>query len=1231
MKRALLLIIVAFCASCGGTTLPGATPEIQSYRDRAADNPTDPEAQMQALAAELFVGGGEPARVAPAQQRAMQLASANPSVHLLTAIDHDIHGRIDAAYSEYLRTIVLAISSGTDDHQGVAAAALGSVEDLIDVVPNGPARAQTALAPLLNQTAHMSPSVRFEIANVLMDVAFRRGQLEEARRLASGAGCMTEWRVAGPFGPRELLGFDQTFPAEARGALAAEYDLGPARGRRATRDVQARGCVVNMGAGPIAAGGTTIAEGHLRVDAARKYTFRLETPNAVQLFIDGERVASLDSRTSPLARTTHHSFDLGAGDHEIKVKLVSRHPNPVMVLSATPATTTDVDVETMRSGVPEFDAYGQAIIALARGNAVAAREAMRIQADRANATGASLLLRASIALGDPLIPADVRRDDARRFYRAAAQRDPEMWQPVLQLARLQAADGQVTEAIADMRTAQTRWPTNIAIAMSLAEMLLDKDWEAEADRTVVHAHEVVPGSCIPLRSMFDAARRRGRFTEARALADQIVACDSRSYVKLSALTDAREWDAARVELERLSAYEPSHTHTAMLASTIEMARGRGDAALLLQSLRALAVERPLAIELPLAMADLALAQNQNDEAIRILDEAISREPSAMGDLRWIRRAIGGIDDIAPFRKNGTQILADFIAANRTYREPQVLVFDYAATRVFEDGSTIELVHQIYKAQSEEAVDELGDFTPPEGAQILTLRTIKADGRRMEPDQIAGKDSISLPSVGVGDYVEHEYMVSSGPSSGFPGGFIGNRFFFRSFEEPFDLSQQVVALPRSMTPVIDSRGPAPRAEERIEGDLRILTFTVHESRPLQPEPNTISAREFLPSVNVGVGATWDLFIAGMRDELCDKSVRDPAAMRIVEQIVGNDELSAAERARRIYAWVLTNIEASDDFFGSAPIMLAAHTGHRARVMQYLLVLAGLDADLVATRNAGGDTTRSEMADPETYSTALVRVRVDSGWVWLSPADRGAPFGYVPRLLRDQDGIVLNASGDHVRVRGNIANEDLLSVEVDVRLGDDSTARIDVVETLHGAGAIAWRNQLENIPAAELERRFEEGYVARLVPGAVLAALEIQGRDENEAPLVMRYSFDVRGYGRHVGGRWVLSSLFPTQLQAAYAQRAARTLPELIATPLDRRLVVRFHASSDALPAALPEVRIAGPQGASVHIVSAVDGDKLTITRDLSLPLMRIEPADYPAFAVFCRQADEAESRELTFRM
>lgn len=1231
MKRAWWILCLVAVAGCGGAQHGRSTPEIDSYREAAHDDPNDAEAWTRLYAAELFVGGGRAENIPEVAARAQHLAPNSSRVLLLTAIDHDVHGRLNDAFAAYLHAVAVAAPSNAEGDQAIAAMALGSAEDLVDYVPRGPARAVEVLTPLLSHSGTMSASVSFEIANMLMDAAYRRGQIDEARRLATGAGCVTSWRVAGPFGPRDLLGFDQTLPAEARGALAESYDLGASRGVRPTRSIESRGCITNLGGGPVAAGGATIAEGHFHADRDGRYTLRLETPNAVQLFVDGQRVASLDARTTPTARTTHHSVTLSAGDHEFKVKIVSRHPNPVMVLSVA-STTYDEDTETMHSGVPEFDAYGESVVALARGNTVAARELMRLLADNADATGAVLVVRAAIALGDPLVPADVRRDDARRFARAALQRDPGMWQPALQLARLLAADGQVTEAIAQMRTIHDRWPENIAISMSLSEMLLDKDWDAEADQVVEDAHRRVPDSCMPLRGLYDAAHRRNRFSVARTLADQIVACDARSYTKLGVLLDAREWDAARAELDRVSAFEPRHSHATALASRVDLARGRNDEALLRESLQALLLERPLAGDIPVQLADIALAQGRTEEALQILNDAIAREPSAMVDLRDLRHTLGGIDDITPLRRNGTQILADFIASGRTYREPQVLVFDYAATRVFEDGSTIELVHQIYKVQSEESVDDLGEFSLPEGARILTLRTIKADGRRMEPDQIAGKDTISLPSVAIGDFVEHEYIVLSGPSAGFPGGFLGNRFFFRNFEEPFDFSQQVVVLPRNMIPVIDPRGPAPAVEERVDGDVRILTFTVHESRPLQPEPSTIAPREFLPSVNVGVNATWNSFQEGMRDQLADRAVVDPAAQRQLQVILGGedaDDLEPIQKAQRIYAWVLENIEASEDFFGSAPIMLAARTGHRARVLHYLLKLAGVPAELVAVRSAGGDTTRSELADGETYGTALVRLALPEGVVWLSPADRGAPFGFVPRLLRGQEGMVLDPGGDRVTVRDSIAGEDTLRVDVDVRLGNESTARIDVVETLRGAGAIAWRGQLENIPAAELERRFEEGYVARLVPGAVLAALEIRGRENAEEPLELRYSFDVRGFGRHVGGRWILAPLFPTQLQAAFASRAARTLPELVGTPIERVLTIRYHADNQALPTALPDVNLQGPNGASVRVTSEIAGNTYTLTRAVTLPLMRIQPAAYAAFATFCRAADEAETRELAF--
>ena len=71
------------------------------------------------------------------------------------------------------------------------------------------------------------------------------------RELATTAGCAFEWRVVGPFGPRDLLGFDTAFPPEAAGPLAETYDLGPGRGTQPTRAHEARGCAVHLGGGAV--------------------------------------------------------------------------------------------------------------------------------------------------------------------------------------------------------------------------------------------------------------------------------------------------------------------------------------------------------------------------------------------------------------------------------------------------------------------------------------------------------------------------------------------------------------------------------------------------------------------------------------------------------------------------------------------------------------------------------------------------------------------------------------------------------------------------------------------------------------------------------------------------------------------------------------------------------------------------------------------------------------------
>jgi hypothetical protein len=51
-----------------------------------------------------------------------------------------------------------------------------------------------------------------------------------------------------------------------------------------------------------------------------------------------------------------------------------------------------------------------------------------------------------------------------------------------------------------------------------------------------------------------------------------------------------------------------------------------------------------------------------------------------------------------------------------------------------------------------AAARVAEVQVPQGAQVLALRTLKADGTVLEPESL-DKDTVSLPGVGVGDAAE----------------------------------------------------------------------------------------------------------------------------------------------------------------------------------------------------------------------------------------------------------------------------------------------------------------------------------------------------------------------------------------------------------------------------------------------------------------------------------------------
>ncbi|MEY4582816.1 MAG: hypothetical protein RL701_7519, partial [Pseudomonadota bacterium] len=1071
-------------------------------------------------------------------------------------------------------------------------------------------------------------------------LAYRRADLAEVTRLSQAIGCVENVRVAGPFGPRELLGFDAPLPLPADGSLPDTNDLGPGRGVRVTRNVRAQGCRLNLGGGEVADGGMSLAQTDLEIPKAGDYTLRIDTPNSVEVFIDGKSVARIDRRKVLGGRVVLAKVSLSHGRHRVLLRMTSRHPNPVVELAIAPYRDSDArDVpEVLALPVVQpptpFESYLHEALALARGDVLLARQALATATQANDASALLLLQRAGVALADPLLPEGVRADEARRYLTRAAVRDTSAWAPVVQLASLAAKAGQVKESIAVLRKAEERWPEVPAIGLALADLLRSKNFHAAADRVLARVREHVPDACGPIVAELEALRARQRYHEIVPLTEALLACDAQSNARYNLFLEQRDFAAAARELDRLDALSPETGRYASLMAKLSLAKNQNDTGAATALVKELRERYPRSYAGAIEQVDALVASGHRDSALAEIDRAVKAEPAAMSGLHRVGKALGQPHVLDAYRKDGLAAIRALEASGKKYDGPQVLVLDYMAMRLFEDGSSLELIHTVQKAQSDEAVDRLGEVEIPEGAQVLSLRSIKPDGRILEADNIAGKNTVSLPNMAPGDYVELEYVQTKTPAEGFPAGYLGERFYFKSFEIPFHHSQMVLLLPADMPYELDPRGDAPQPHAEVRDGVRILDFSVDESVPLIEEPNSVTAREFIPSTRLGVRASFESLIDSLRDVLADRNLYDPYYKGLATQVVGNAAPTDYRlRAERLYAWVSENIENSNEVFSQAALMLRAKSGNRARVLHYLLGLAGVPAQLGLARSFGSDSHESSMADAETYDHLLVRVGgIDSEPIWLFTNERWAPFGFLPSVLRGQPALLLEPSAPRVKVSDGLLGPDSRRFTVDAQLRADGAARLDVTETLHGGEAVAWRGQLEQIPKAELSKRMEQDYVARLFPGAALASLDIKGRDQAGPDLVLHYVVDVRNYARPVANGLALPDVLPSEVSANLARTATRKTTELLANPMQTEIDMVLHFPDGFVLAKPPAPQtlvgsFVGRPRFTDSVTAADKGKGLRLQRSLQLPALRVEPAVYPAFAEFCRRVDEVEGREL----
>ena len=1216
---------------------------------------------------------GERARAREELRRAARVLPADPRVLLGLALLDDEEGHPIEAMEGWLRILEIGQGGATAPAGNppvdpwLAVVQVEASAQLLHSLSEAPGEATLGKRLAALDEQRLPEEARERVGAALGRIARRHGDEAGAARIDAAHGCPLRIATWGPMGTLPVLDLESRFDADERD---------PSEGGALARG---RGCFFNL---VMAQGrpGVAYAVVYARADRPVVSRVRVATERSWHLIVDGQTVFRQAPAESFPSGSTTLEVALAPGLHRFALKIAaadSRIPVALRLLPAPGLTIVDDAMEgeaPLRAragrGTP-MRAQVKARLATPRQLplAVAAEQprlAMWLEARRALIAGEpdttaelvarldkeaprfvpAVLLGAEVDAGDPSRPRRVTRDRARRRYQRALSLDPACLQARLALADQDIDDEHPDRAVKSLGAAPPSESWRLPWLMFRA--LRAREWNVEAERALAEARRKNPEACTPLEGEVEVAARRDS-RRAIAAARALVACNPESSELAEALRrDGGDPAAAATEYRRLLALDPARQSA--LRGLGESLAATGDAAGAAEVFRKLVALEPRVAGWRRQLADALLGAGDEAGARRAILDGLAHSPEAQ-ELHRALAALGGTGVgpgvMDPFRLDGRKVIADFEKSERRYQSPAVIVLDRTVTRVFSTGARLTLTHNIMRVQTKDGIDKFGEVTVPEGADVLLLRAVKADGSTREAPEIGGKRSVSVPDLAPDDYVEFEYIEPSGPPVAFPAGFYAERFYFQSFDAPLDRTEYVLTTPAGMPLQIDARGGAPVARMESIDDplgtgtrLEVRTWAAREKAQMLPEPQQAPITEYVPSVRVGSGVRF----AGWRDFLDDQEHGTLRANRELRELATRLGSPAA-----IDQWVRRHIKQGGSLDEPATSVLARGEGSRVVLERAMLAAIGVRSTLWLVRSRADAQLEGPLPDLEGYDEPLLAVErpvagnkagaaAPSGPLVLDPRYRHTPTGFVSPLLRGGKALSLGGAREpearFVTVPGDFTEGGRAARDVKLvaTLAADGSADIEVTETLTGRPALEWREGLERIDAERVRSEFEQRTIGFFFPGATLSALEFGPRDDDDVPFVLHYRLHAPRFARDEGDHLVLAAPYAAMLGKRYVGVAERRTPLQLDYTARNSLVAEIRLPPGARVTPSPRISLPG-FGEFTQQVELAAGDPglLRLRATFAIPPERVPAARYPEFVRWADEVDRLEARAAVIEM
>jgi tetratricopeptide (TPR) repeat protein len=895
-------------------------------------------------------------------------------------------------------------------------------------------------------------------------------------------------------------------------------------------------------------------------------------------------------------------------------------------------------------------------------------------------TGPALSVLAAFVERDPIFPHGEARDRVKEIRERAADKDPDLWWPQMWLVLDEAEKSGIPEATQKMSTLAERFSEVPDFSRNLAAMYGELGWRAERARTLKAAAARFPDDLDLLPDLLSLYEDEGDLKKADEIAAHIQKLDPDAEIDLDRALRRRDYKAAVEELKKLGNRRKDRRDIALRIADLLVRSGQNSETI--DKLERAQAKKPEDASARLALADARFAAGDGAAIRKAIVDAIQAgaDPTALRDAAEL---LDGMNELSPYRIDGKKVIAEYEASGKTMPGTAARLLDYAALWVHPDGSARMLEHEIICVQSREAIAELSEQQLR--GLALKARTIKHDGTVYEPEIVPGKPTVTMPHLEVGDYIETE-MITNLRGDGRGGRtFEGPRWLFREEKVPYFRSEFIVVSPRSRPLDIETGGPVPAPQVTESGALVIRRWRVDKSPALPEEPGSAPLSEFLPNVRIGWGINLNDTLARLIDATSDETPRDPRLAKRANEIAadagdadespkpakagkgdkdGKDDKSDAkaavsaepsasaaaqiappekaeapgritseEKARRVYRWVVTNIEPTRENDPRRSVM--GKSGNRTEAFLYLCRLLGIEASLGVVRDRLAPPPLGPMSEAETFGQLAVRIKTDAGVRWLVVRDKFAPFGYLPSGMRGQPAVVLTPGAPRETTPTAGSKDGLTNAGV-AKLAEDGSATIQLTQRYEGQLAIGLRNLLESLPEAQVQETVESRLLPRALPGALIDSLEVRHLHDLDAPLTLEMKVRMPNFAKIRAGaggpELVVSPPFALRL-SGLATLPARETPLYISEQISTLAIVdlRVVLPEGARVVTKLSAYNAEDGGRSVKVNDRTENGALVIARTVDIPAGRVQPEAYATFQSFVREADTVLHRDVVIAL